>query len=217
MFENVRGLFYQNRWYLDEIIRALEGLDYIVEIQLLNAVNHGVPQNRERIVVVGHRGKFAFPRRRSKQVTAGEALGGLALSCPPESKFLTPSMDAYVARYEKASKCINPRDLNLDRPARTITCRNLAGATGDMMRVRLSDGRRRRMLEREGATLQSFPDWFEFVGNETSRFDQIGNAVPPLLAYELASCIRTYLESDFRLSRQEAAMRRRPAQTALFA
>jgi DNA (cytosine-5)-methyltransferase 1 len=217
IFENVRGLFYQNRWYLDEVIRVLESLDYVVEIQLLNAVQHGVPQNRERIVVVGHRGEFKYPEKTLKAVTAGEALGELAFSCPPESKFLTPSMDAYVAKYEKASKCINPRDLNLDRPARTITCRNLAGATGDMMRVRLSDGRRRRMLEREGARLQSFPDWVEFVGNETSRFDQIGNAVPPLLAYELASRVRSYLESDFRLSKGEIAARRRPTQAALFA
>jgi DNA (cytosine-5)-methyltransferase 1 len=217
MFENVRGLFYQNRWYLDEIIQALENLDYVVEIQLLNAVNHGVPQNRERIVVVGHRGEFMFPTKKPRAVTAGEALGELVHSCPPESKFLTPSMDAYVARYEKASKCINPRDLRPDRPARTITCRNLGGATGDMMRVRLSDGRRRRMLEREGARLQSFPDWFELMGNETSRFDQIGNAVPPLLAYELAARVRAYLESDFRLSKEEVAARKRPIQTALFA
>ncbi len=217
MFENVRGLFYQNRWYLDEVIGVLEDLDYVVEIQLLNAVQHGVPQNRERIVVVGHRGAFTYPARKPKPVTAGEALGELAVSCPPESKFLTANMDVYVAKYEKASKCINPRDLHLDRPARTITCRNLAGATGDMMRLRLSDGRRRRMLEREGARLQSFPDWFEFVGNETSRFDQIGNAVPPVLAYELATRIRAYLESDFRLSKQEVAARKRPTQTALFA
>ena len=217
MFENVRGLFYQNHWYLDEIIRALEDLDYVVEMELLNAVNHGVPQNRERIVVVGHRGAFTFPARKPKPVTAGEALAELASSCPPESKFLTPSMDAYVAKYEKASKCINPRDLHLSRPARTITCRNLAGATGDMMRVLLSDGRRRRMLEREGARLQSFPDWFEFVGNETSRFDQIGNAVPPLFAYELATRIRACLDSQVRLSKEEITARKRPTQTALFA
>jgi DNA (cytosine-5)-methyltransferase 1 len=216
MFENVRGLFYSNRWYLDEIIRTLQNLHYVVEIQLLNAVNHGVPQNRERIVVVGHRGKFSYPVKKPKPVTAGEALGELAASCPPEAKFLTPNMDLYVAKYEKASKCINPRDLRLDRPARTITCRNLAGATGDMMRLRLSDGRRRRMLEREGARLQAFPDWFEFVGNETSRFDQIGNAVPPLLAYELAVCVRAYLESDYRLSKEEIQSRKQPFQEALF-
>lgn len=221
MFENVRGLFYQNRWYLDETIEVLKDLGYVVEIKLLNAVRHGVPQNRERVVVVGHRGEFKYPKPELTAVTAGEALGDLAFSCPPGSRFLTASMDAYVARYEKASKCINPRDLNLDRPARTITCRNLAGATGDMMRVRLPDGKRRRMLEREGARLQSFPDWFDFVGSETARFDQIGNAVPPLLGFELARSVRAYLESDFRLSKEEIEVRnallRRPTQTALFA
>lgn len=58
-------------------------------------------------------------------------------------------MDQYVANYEKASKCVNPRDLYLDRPARTLTCRNLAGATGDMHRIRLPDGRRRRITVRK--------------------------------------------------------------------
>jgi DNA (cytosine-5)-methyltransferase 1 len=87
--------------------------------------------------------------------------------------------------------------LYADRPARTLTCRNLAGATGDMQRVRLSDGRRRRVLHNEAARLQSFPDWFEFVGNETQRFNQIGNAVPPLLAYQMALAIKECYNSEF--------------------
>ena len=106
------------------------------------------------------------------------------------SHFLTPSQDRYIAEYEKKSACITPRDLYADRPARTITCRNLAGATSDMQRVKLPDGRRRRIVQREAARLQSFPDWFEFCGNEVQQFTQIGNAVPPLLAYQLALCIK---------------------------
>ncbi len=208
--------FYRNRWYLDEIIGALEDLAYIVEVHLLNATDYGVPQNRERVVVVGHRGKFSYPKKHPKRVTAGEAIGDLASTVPPESRFLTTSMDEYIARYETKSKCINPRDLHMGRPSRTLTCRNLAGATADMMRVKLPDGRRRRLLEREGARLQSFPDWFEFKGSETSRFDQIGNAVPPMLAYALAASIREYLQSDFRLSKREILSKRRPVQTAIF-
>ncbi len=109
---------------------------------------------------------------------------------PPESKFLTSAQDIYIAKYEKASECINPRDLYTDKPARTLTCRNLAAATGDMQRIKLQDGRRRRLLIREAARLQSFPDWFKFSGNETSQFYQIGNAVPPLLAYQLAQSVK---------------------------
>jgi DNA (cytosine-5)-methyltransferase 1 len=103
-------------------------------------------------------------------------------------------MDRYIAAYEKKSQCVRPRDLHLDRPARTLTCRNLAGATSDMQRLRLADGRRRRLGVREAARLQSFPDWFEFAGSERSAFYQIGNAVPPLLAYRLGKAVRAYLE-----------------------
>jgi DNA (cytosine-5)-methyltransferase 1 len=195
LFENVRGLLYANKEYFETVIGELKKLGFIIEYRVLNAVNYGVPQNRERLFVVGHRGKFRFPAPHKKRTTAGEAIGDLMYSTPDESKFLTPAMDAYVAVYEKASCCVKPRDLYPDKPARTLTCRNLAGATSDMQRVRLPDGRRRRLLQREAARLQSFPDCFEFYGNETQRFNQIGNAVPPLLAYFLALSVKEYMHN----------------------
>lgn len=191
VFENVRGVLYSNRWYFEQILAALKALNYVIEVRLLNAVNYGVPQNRERVIVVGHRGEFHFFDEESNRVTAGMALGETMRQAPVDSKFLTPSMDEYVAKYERASFCIRPRDLYPDQPARTVTCRNLAGATGDMHRVRLPDGRRRRLFVREAARLQSFPDWFEFCGGETSQFNQIGNAVPPLLAWHLAGLVKS--------------------------
>jgi DNA (cytosine-5)-methyltransferase 1 len=198
LFENVRGMFYKSRPYLMEVLKALGDLGYEIDFKLLNAKHYEVPQNRERLIVVGHDGSFEWPEPGvSPLVTAGEALRDLAEQIPEGSKFLTPSMDAYVSRYEKASKCIRPRDLHLDRPARTITCRNLAGATGDMQRIRLSDGRRRRLTVREGARLQSFPDWFDFDGGETAQFNQIGNAVAPMFAYHLAGSVRRYLDQPF--------------------
>ena len=156
-------------------------------------MDYGVPQNRERVVVVGHRRGFRYPLPLPKRCTVAEAIGDTMGRCDAHSRFLTPEQDAYIARYERASQCINPRDLYPDRPARTITCRNLAGATSDMQRVRLPDGRRRRITVREAARLQSFPDWFEFQGNETQQFTMIGNAVPPLLAYHLALAARQAL------------------------
>ncbi|MEO7300587.1 MAG: BsuBI/PstI family type II restriction endonuclease [Verrucomicrobiota bacterium] len=215
MFENVRGVLYSNRSYFEQILAALGALNYVIEVRLLNAVNFGVPQNRERVVVVGHRGQFQFPKEDPNRVSVRDAIGDLMFSAPSDSKFLTASMDEYVAKYEKASFCIRPRDLYPDQPSRTLTCRNLAGATGDMHRVRLADGRRRRLTFREAARLQSFPDSFDFCGGETSQFNQIGNAVAPIFAWHLAGAVKNYLASSERLTSGEILYRNLPNQFAL--
>jgi type II restriction enzyme len=124
-------------------------------------------------------------------------------------------MDEYVAKYERASFCTRPRDLHPELPARTLTCRNLAGATGDMHRIRLPDGRRRRLFVHEAARLQSFPDWFRFCGGETSQFNQVGNAVAPLLAWHLAGSVKNYLATTKRLTSGEILYRNLPDQFAL--
>lgn len=196
VFENVRGMLYRNQAYFQAIVRRLDELGYQVDYRLLNAADYGVPQTRERVFVVAHTGRFAFPEptHATRRLTAGYALDGLADTVPEDAKFLTPSMDAYVARYEAKSKCVRPRDLHLDRPARTLTCRNLNAATGDMLRIRLADGRRRRLTVREGARLQSFPDWFDFTGPEGSQYNQIGNSVSPLLAKAIALALKNWLD-----------------------
>lgn len=194
LFENVRGMLYKNKWYLKQILEELSKLGYNLKYDLLNAKNYEVPQNRERVIVLGSKKDIRLPNKVNRIITAGDALGKLAFQYDENSKFFTKSMDEYVAKYEKASKCANPRDLYLNRPARTLTCRNLAGATGDMHRVRLEDGRRRRITVREAARLQSFPDWFEFQGTETNQFNQIGNAVAPYFAYHLALNIKNYIK-----------------------
>lgn len=198
LFENVRGLLYKNKWYFDEIKKEFEELGYTINYKLLNFKYYGVPQNRERVIVVGTYGDgdFSFPEQLEYLVSAGEALEDIMYEIPSDSKFLTPSMDQYIAKYEKASKCRNPRDLHMDKPARTLTCRNLAGSTGDMHRVKLPDGRRRKLLVSEAKRLQSFPDWFSFQGKETSTFNQIGNAVPPLASKYIAESVKDYIKSS---------------------
>lgn len=56
----------------------------------------------------------------------------------------------------------------------------------------LSDGSLRRMTVRECARVQSFPDWYHFVGSQGDGYTVVGNAVPPLYARRLAMAIREY-------------------------
>lgn len=194
--ENVKGLPELDPDYFTTILSQLRGLGYQVDYTVIRMTDYGVPQNRERLVIVGHRGGFRFPTASFHVATAGDALFGLPEPPPKEAEYLTPSMDRYIAAYEKASHCSRPRDLRLDEPARTLTCRNLAGATSDMQRILLSDGRRRRLTVREAARLQSFPDWYRFTGTKEQQFTQIGNAVPPLFSYRLALSVRECLEKE---------------------
>lgn len=198
VLENVQGVLYKNHAYFRGTMKKLSRLGYEVNVSVINCVDYGVPQNRVRVIAMGTKevGVHVEPERVAKRVTAGEAIGDLAGKMPKNPKFLTSSMDRYVAAYEKASKCARPRDLHMDRPARTLTCRNLAGATSDMQRIKLRDKRRRRLTVREAARLQSFPDWFEFYGSELEVFYQIGNAVPPLFALALARQVKNILVGD---------------------
>jgi DNA (cytosine-5)-methyltransferase 1 len=217
LFENVRGMLFRNKAYFEEIAIALKNLDYVVEWNILNAAHYGVPQRRERLFCVAHRGEWKWPEKThfKSPYTAGEALEELAFVVPPNAKFLTPSMDEYVKKYEIASKCIKPRDLHLEAPSRTVTCRNLSGATGDMLRIRLPDGRRRRLTVREGARLQSFPDWFQFQGSEDSQYNQIGNAVPPILAKALAGSVKACLNGREHRLLEETHALSQPIQLSL--
>ena len=192
MFENVRGMLYKNIDYLHWIISKLNDLGYVIDTHIVNMSKHGVPQNRIRVITVGHDGGFEFPLDKRKTITNREALDGIAHN--ESFRFLTPAMDKYIAMYEEKSSVITPRDLHLDRPARTVTCRNLGGATSDMLRIKLPNGKRRMLTIREGARLQGFPDWFEFAGTNADIYRQIGNAVPPVFAQRMALSILKHLD-----------------------
>ena len=206
IIENVRGLLFRNKDYLRHVVSELMRLDYAVDVRLLQALDYGVPQRRERVIVVASRVGWEWPEPSAYEpVTAGIALGELVYETTEESRFLTESMDRYIAAYEKASNCVRPRDLHLNRPSRTLTCRNIGGATADMLRIALPDGRRRMLHIREAARLQSFPDWFIFSGTPNEQTEQIGNAVPPLLSLAIAQQALKFLEKEQMASSRKAS------------
>ena len=183
------------RQHLDNFEADLRSLGYGVSEHVLNAADYGVPQNRRRVFVTGMiDGKPLSPPEPVLQVVnVRQAIPGRCQRAAKGSQLVSDSMSAYIERYERASGCRMPRDVHPNRPSRTLTVRNLSGATGDMLRLRLPNGTRRTLTVKEAARLQSFPDWFSFRGNERSRFEQIGNAVPPLLSLAVARALKERL------------------------
>ena len=79
--------------------------------------------------------------------------------------------------------------LRADQPAYTIsTCFNRPG-NGCYIHYDVEGGQHRLISQREAARLQSFPDSFVFYGSRSAVYKQIGNAVPPLLAYQVAQAL----------------------------
>jgi len=75
--------------------------------------------------------------------------------------------------------------LDSTKPSYTIHTRFDVASTGSLFHPKEN----RALTVREGARIQTFPDWFEFAGGKSSQYRQVGNAVPPLLAKILVNSI----------------------------
>jgi DNA (cytosine-5)-methyltransferase 1 len=122
-----------------------------------------------------------------------EELGSLAnqgqlIESDSEEYFLI--RNKYVPPYDKNKFKDKWRKLSPDQPAHTLTA-HLSKDT--YSHIHYDPSQARGISVREAARLQSFPDGFAFAGNMGDKFRQIGNAVPPLLAYRLAEHIRQLL------------------------
>ena len=103
--------------------------------------------------------------------------------------------NAYVADMEKIlpgeRDHIDHTDrIDPERPSGTV----LVGSSAGGGRPHIHPYEPRVITVREAARLQSFPDWYKFSGSSTEQYRQVGNAVPPLMAYELAMKIREAVE-----------------------
>ena len=180
--ENVKGLLMSHgRAFFDQMLSDFEATGYRVSPKLYLAADYGVPQMRERIFLVGVRagGDFQHPPPVLQWVTAAEALGDL------ESVAENP---AIAHRWSKAAKSPDQgsRRLVANRPATTIRAEHHGNV---QWHYRLN----RRISLREAARLQSFPDDFEFPAGMRQTERQIGNAVPPVLAWHIADALSSHL------------------------
>jgi DNA (cytosine-5)-methyltransferase 1 len=178
--ENVKALLRHDVW-LQQVLTDFNGLGYSLHYQLYKAADYGVPQTRERVLFVGTRSDvkpFVPPeieRSPTNWMTAKEAIGDL------EDVEESPGIN-HIWSFANSSPEQGNRKLIADRPGYTIR----AECHGNIQwHYRLP----RRISMREAARFQSFPDRFVFVCGLRETERQVGNAVPPILAWHVANSV----------------------------
>ncbi|MDR0199893.1 MAG: DNA cytosine methyltransferase [Streptococcaceae bacterium] len=213
VMENVARLNTHNKGQtIQEIVSEFEKLGYEVEKEVLQAAEHGVPQKRQRIFIVGRKnGEFKFPDIEEKVETVEEAIGNLPVLESGESSSIPNhfAMNHSEQMLEKMSyvhdggdrndipEPLRPKSGDIRKYIRYASDKPSVTVTGDMRKV-FHYAQNRALTPRELARLQTFPDDFIFEGNSISIQQQIGNAVPPKLAKSVAEEVRKCLETQER-------------------
>lgn len=205
MLENVPGMTHtKNREQLDDLLGNLERDGYFVNYGVLDAADYGVAQRRRRLIIVGGRG-FKIPLPESTGAppkTVNEAIMDLisspALNHEPNKH--APHVVERWAQLKPGETDPGYRRARLDlaRPSSTIRAGGGYGPKGNHLggfHPPIHPTLPRQLTVREAARLQDFPDSWEFKGPKTIQGRQVGNAVPPSLAYAIAQEIWQALQT----------------------
>ncbi len=206
ILENVKGLTSHDKGKtLKVIIETLEKkLDYKVFYQVLNSKDYGVPQNRERIYIIGFKDKnidFKFPNRIDKEVDLNEILeeNPIGSEISDTAKFNViqnlkqhkkyeeikdnPLLLAYEIRKSRAT-------FRYDGLSPTLTAKMGTGGNNVPVLVK----QMRKLTTRECLRIQGFPDSFKIEPNKAQSYKQIGNSVSVPVLVGLAKRITKSLQ-----------------------
>ena len=177
ILENVKQLSTHNGGKtLGTILKTLDSLEYKVYWKVLNALDYGLPQKRERTIIVGfydHDVIFSFP----PSLGTGDLKDILELNDVVDKKYLA-SEHIVNKRMEKHTSQHNPGIWHENKAGNICSypysCALRAGASYNYLLVNGI----RRLTPREMLRLQGFPDTFQIVCNDSQTRKQAGNAVP---------------------------------------
>lgn len=186
--ENVKGLLTMGDGQIIEaIIEAFAECGYDVYYKLVNAKDYEVPEDRERVLIVGFRKDlnikaFDFPAPRGTVITMREALKGFPDVPDPDDVCTQPYSSRYMSRNRKRGW--DDVSYTIPAMAKQVT---LWPGSPDMKKIdkdlwEFGEGVTRRFSWREAAAIQTFPADLEFQGDIVAKYKQIGNAVPVRLA-----------------------------------
>ncbi len=197
---------------ITEIVEAFEtaGMGYKVKYEVLNTVNYEIAQERRRIVIVGVRkdidATFNYPEKSDKIKTIKEVIGDLPVLESGE----TSDIPNHVAMKHSAQMLekmgyvkdggdrtdipeeLRPCSGDVRKYIRYASDKPAVCITGDMRKI-FHYNQNRALTCRELARIQTFPDSFIFEGSSIQIQQQIGNAVPPRLAYLIAKQVKETL------------------------
>ena len=178
---------------IEHIVNDFSSAGYNVTVNKVNMADYGVPQTRQRVIIIGQKidlpndHRFQFPKPDhdkdgknglQKWVTIKEAIGHFP-DPNEENTVINHIYSAYKLAYRNFT---GHRPTNPDRPSPTILARG--NGKGGVCAIPHYNGKRRLTI-RESASVQTFPESFHFKGTMNSCYRQIGNAVPVLFAKKL--------------------------------
>lgn len=192
--ENVINL---ERMEKGEVLKTIEkdlaAAGYAVKVWKMFAPDYGVPQRRTRLIIMCVREdifeKYGFPeepeaRFKGKHRSIEWAIGDLVNIT--DNSVVPNQGDYFEASKAKKGNGQGDESNQKDKPAYTIRA-------NPKSRVQFHYSLNRRLTVRECARIQTFPDDFGFKFSKTVNISQIGNAVPPIMAYLVAQSVEEYL------------------------
>jgi DNA (cytosine-5)-methyltransferase 1 len=202
-----------DRKALDIIVEDFEKSGYKVEYKVLHAVDYGVPQTRVRVIIIGKRkdlkGDILFPMPTHskngedglpKYRTAKDAIGDLEkLLDDPKAPANHTTADYSKSKFFPGKNYQGNQKESADKPAHTVRAEahgNVYGHYNSLGDDPNNEDMKtwRRLTVRECARIQTFPDSFIFPVAQSEAHRQIGNAVPPVLAWHIARSVALALK-----------------------
>ena len=210
VIENVKGILSSHDGeIIKEILISFKDRGYKADYKLLDASDYGVPQARQRVVIIANRigQDNVFPEKYEKKIPVGEVLKDVPDDAHNhEKRYLTgktlervklikPGQNWTYLPEELQTKSIHSGAygrIDPNKPSKTLTTRFDTPSVGYVTHPTEN----RTLTVREGARIQTFPDNFVFTGARMKQYKQVGNAVPVKLGYELSKGIKKMLDNS---------------------